>query len=77
MRDVHSSAVKEEPLLEVMCSGTPSLETHADRNALAQEAAEESTKGTACGQRVERSMIVNRYLWPSNGMRGPTMSVWT
>ena len=44
---------------------------------MAQEAAEESTKGTASGQRVERSMIVNRYLWPSDGGRGPTMSTWT
>ena len=67
MRDVHSSDVKEEPLSEVMCSGTPNLETHADRKAMAQEAAEESTKATASGQRVVRSMIVNRYLWPSDG----------
>ena len=45
-----------------MCSGTPNLETHAERKAVAQEAAEESTKGTASGQRVERLMILNRYL---------------
>ena len=77
MRDVHSSDVKEEPLSEVMCSGTPNLETHADRKAVAQEAAEESTKDTASGQRVERSMIANRYLWPSDWGRGPTMSTWT
>ena len=77
MRDVHSSDVKEEPLSKVMCSGTPNLETHADRKAVAQEAAEQSTKGTALGERVERSMIVNRYLWPSDGGRGPTLSTWT
>ena len=62
MRDVHSRNVKEEPRSEVMCSGTPNLETHVERKAMEQEAAEESTKGTASGQRVERSMIVNRYL---------------
>ena len=39
MRDVHSSDVKEEPLSEVMCSGMPNLETHADRKAVTQEAA--------------------------------------
>ena len=61
MRDVHSRDVKEEPRSEVICSGTPNLETHAERKAVAQEAAEESTKGTTSGQRVERSMIVNRY----------------
>ena len=77
MRDVHSSDVKEEPLSEVVCSGTPNLETHADRKAVAQDAAEESTKGTASAQHVEQSMIVNRYLWPSDGGRGPMMSTWT
>ena len=69
--------MKEEPLSEVMCSGTLNLETHSDGKAVAQEAAEESTKGTASGQRVEQSMIVNRYLWPSDGGRGPMMSTWT
>ena len=49
MRDVHSRDVKEEPRSEVMCSGTPNLETHAERKAVAQEAAEKSTKGTASG----------------------------
>ena len=62
MRGVHSRDVKEEPRSEVMCSGKTNLETHAERKAVAQEAAEESTKGIASGQRVERSMIVNRYL---------------
>ena len=76
MRDVHSRDVKEEPRSEVMCPGTPNLETHAERKAVAQEAVEESTKGTASGQRVERSMIVNRYLWPSDWGRGPTMLTW-
>ena len=69
--------MKEEPWSEAMCSGMPNLETHAERKAVAQEGAEESTKGTALGQRVELSMIVNRYLWPSDGKRGPTMSMWT
>ena len=62
MRDVHSKEVKEELRSEVMCSGTPNLETHAERKATAQDAAEESTKDTASGQRVEQSTIVNRYL---------------
>ena len=54
--------MNKEPRSEVMCSGTPNLETHAERKAVAQEAAEESTKGTASDQCVERSMIVNRNL---------------
>ena len=62
MRDVDSREVKEEPRSEVMCSGTPNLETHAERKAEAQDAAEESTKGTASAQRVERSTILNTYL---------------
>ena len=62
MRDIHSREVKEEPRSDVMCSGMPNLETHAERKAAAQEEAEESTKGTASGQRVEQSMIMKRYL---------------
>ena len=62
MRDVHSREVKEEPRSEVMCSGTPNLETHAERKAVAQDAAEELTKGKVSGQRVEQSTIVKRYL---------------
>ena len=54
MRDVHSRDVKEELRSEVMWSGAPNLETHAERKAVAQEVVEESTKGTASGQRVER-----------------------
>ena len=62
MRNVHSREVKEEPRSDVMCSGTPNLETHAERKAAAQEVAEELTKGTTSGQQVERSTIVKRYL---------------
>ena len=69
--------MKEEPRSEVMCSGTPNLETHSERKAAAQNAAEESTRGTASFQRGERSTIVKRYLLPSDGGRGSAMLTWT
>ena len=62
LRDAQSSEVNEEPRSDVMCRGTPNLETHAERKAVAQDVAEESTKGTASGQWVEQSTIVKRYL---------------
>ena len=62
MRDIHSREVKEESRSDVVGSGTPNLEAHAERKAAVQEAAEKSTKGTASGQRVERLTIVKRYL---------------
>ena len=61
MRDVHSREVKEEPWSEMMCSGMPNLEIHVERKTVTQDAAEESTKGTASGQRV-RSTIMKRCL---------------
>ena len=54
--------MNEEPRSDVMCRGTPNLGTHAERKVVAQDVAEESTKGTASGQRVEQSTIVKRHL---------------
>ena len=66
--------MNEEPRSEVMCSGMPNLETQAERKAAAHEEDIASTMGTASGQRVERSTMVKRYLWPLEKGRGLTMS---
>ena len=54
--------MNQEPRSDVMCSGTPNLETHEERKAAAQEVDVTSTMGTASGQRVERSTMVKWYL---------------
>ena len=56
----HRAEENTEPLSEVMFSGRPNLDNHAVMRADAQESEEASVMGTASGQRVERSMMVNR-----------------
>ena len=68
--------VKDEPLSYVICSGTPNLEIHDVTKAAAQASAVDDFMGIASGQRVERSTTVRRYLWSSEGGRGPTTSTW-
>ena len=74
--EVHRFDVKEEPLLEVICNGTPNLDTQADSKAEAQASAVADFMGMASGQRVDRSTIVNKYLKSSDAGRGPTTSTW-
>ena len=76
VRDDQSADVKEEPLSEVMCKGTPNLDIHVDSRALAQSAAVADFIGTASGHLVARSTMVKRYLKSSDGGRGPTTSTW-
>ena len=51
---VEGGEVNEEPQPDIMCSGTPNLETHAERKAAVQEEDVASTMETASGQRIER-----------------------
>ena len=74
VRDAHKLEVKEGPLSEVICKGTPNREIHDERRADAQSVAVAVFIGTASGQRVERSTIVKRYLKSSDEGRGPTTS---
>ena len=76
MREVQRLEVKEGPLSEVMCKGTPNLETQEDNRAEAQAEVVADFIGTASGQRVERSTMVKRYLKSSEEGRGPTTSTW-
>ena len=72
-RFCHSEDVKGVPLSEVMCSGTLWFAIQVDR-ALMQDVVVASGIGMASGHRVLLSIIVNRYLKPSEGGRGPTKS---
>ena len=58
----HKEDVNCAPRSEVMDCGTPNLAIQAANRACAQSAAEVFTKGTASNQRVDLSIIVNRYL---------------
>jgi hypothetical protein len=73
-RAAHNEDVNCGPLSLVMMSGTPNLWIHPWRRAAAQSAAVVEASGTASGQRVVLSMIVNRYEKPEERSRGPTKS---
>ena len=60
-----------------MSAGTPNRAMWCEMRAWAHEAAVASAIGMATGYRVYRSMIVNRYVIPREGGRGPTMSTWS
>ena len=72
--EAHSSDRKAGPLSVVMSSGTPKRLIQLERRAAAQALEEESDIGVASGHLVERSIIVNKYLYPLDAGRGPTMS---
>ena len=65
------------PRSVVTMEGTPKRETQWSRNAWRTVSAVVFASGTASGQRVVRSIIVNKYLNPRSGEKGPTMSTWT
>ena len=66
------------PLSVVMSAGTPNLATQEEMKASMQLAEEVSDRGMASNQRVERSTMVSRWLWPEvEDGRGPTRSRWT
>ena len=66
--------MKTDPLSDVMWSGRPKRAIQAFRRADAQVDVVVFSIGTASGHLVERSMIVKRYWWLSEGGSGPTMS---
>ena len=75
VRLVHSDDVKGVPLSDEMCSGTPWAAIQVMR-AFRQDCVVASSMGMASGHLVDLSIMVNRYLKPSDFGRGPTMSTW-
>ena len=77
VRLVHSEDVKGVPLSDVMCCGTPWAAIQLMR-AFRQDWVVASVMGMASGHLVDLSMIVKRYLKPSDLGRGPTIStcIW-
>ena len=59
-----------------MVDGTPKRDVHPESNARATVVAVISAIGMASGQRVNLSIQVNRYDWPLERGRGPTISTW-
>ena len=53
-----------------MVDGTPKRDIHPESNACATVVAVISATGMAAGQRVNLSIQVNRYDWPSEKDRG-------
>ena len=76
VREDHNVEVKDDPLSDVMWSGTPNLDIQEDRRAVAQASAVADFIGMASGHRVERSITVSMYLWSSAGGRDLTTSTW-
>ena len=62
----HSAEVKTDPRSDVIISGKPNLEIQVFIRAETHESVVESVKGTASGHLVDRSIIVNKYLLPSD-----------
>ena len=59
-----------------MVDGTPKHDIHPESNACATVVATISAIGIASGQWVNLSIQVNRYDWPLEKRRGPTISTW-
>ena len=59
---MNSKAQTRTAVLEVIVAGTPKREIQPDNKAEAQDSAVASVIGIASGQRVYRSMHVNRYV---------------
>jgi len=75
-REDHKEEVNCAPLSLVMVSGTPNLWIHPWSRADAQSAAVVDDRGIASGQRVVRSMTVNKNVKPEETGKGPTRSTW-
>ena len=71
---VHKAEVKTDPLSEVIVSGRPNLAIQPSMSAVTQESVVASVIGVASGHLVDLSIVVNRYLYPSDDGSGPTMS---
>ena len=70
----HRAEVKTDPRSDVIISGKPNLEIQELIRAETHESVFASVKGTASGHLVDRSIIVNKYRFPSDCGRGPTKS---
>ncbi len=73
-RLAHNEDVNCGSLSLVMIAGTPNLWIHPWRRAAAQSAAVVEASGSASGQRVVLSIMVNRYEKPEERGSGPTKS---
>ena len=73
----HTAEVNCEPLSEVMAAGTPKRAIQPRKRARAQSAAEVLASGTTSAHCMVRSMMVKRYVQPSEAGRGPTRSTCT
>jgi hypothetical protein len=75
-RAAHNADVNWAPLSDVMVAGTTNLEIQPAKRDLAQSAAVMEGSRFASGHRDVLSIMVNRYVWPHEGGRGPTRSTW-
>ncbi len=75
-RAAQSEEVNCGPLLLVMMPGMPNRCIHPCRRAASQSAAVVEASGTASGQRVVLSTMVNMYEYPEERGSGPTRSTW-
>ena len=70
----HDSPVNWQPRSVTTVTGTPKREIQARRNPVLEEISWSSRIST---QRVLRSIIVSKYLYPWEGGSGPTISTFT
>ena len=72
---VNNLEVKLVALSVTIVSGIPYLEIQVI-SALAHASAEVEVRGIASGNQVALSIMVKRWVYPLEGGRGPTMSIW-
>ena len=72
----HYVDVNYAPRSDVMWMGVPKRAIQSLRRARARVRADVSETGIASGHRVNRSMMVNRWVNPRQEESGPTTSTW-
>jgi hypothetical protein len=75
-RTAHKADKNWASLSDVMVAGTPNLEIQLAKRVLAQSAVVMEGSRIASGHRDVLSIMVNRYVWPREGGRGLTRSMW-
>jgi hypothetical protein len=76
VKEPHTADENCTPRSDVRTAGTPNLATQPDIRAAAQLSAVVERRGTASHQRVDLSIMVNRWEYPSAEVgRGPTRSI--
>jgi hypothetical protein len=74
---VHSAEQNWQPWSDVITLGTPNLATQPVKRASTQAAVSIDRSGIASSQRVDLSIMVNKYTYPSAEVgSGPTRSTW-